>query len=274
MKQWYGPAWRVILAISCPTQFWRRQLAMEQTLLVRDEAADDPLIMSQRFDVALNNINQGVCFFDGQRRLILANRRYAEIYGLSVESVRPGMTLREIVDLRFAAGSSPDMPFEEYLNSLDRTQVSREPNDCILTLKNGRVISIHHRPMPDQGWVATHEDITERRLAEERLAHIARHDALTGLHNRVLLQEHLERNPGRRRLDGPMAVLCLDLDGFKHVNDQFGHPAGDALLCAVAGRLRANVRTDDVVIRLGGDEFAILQTGAPNQIRRRYWLNV
>src|ERR1700733_5140328 len=109
---------------------------MEQTPLMRDEA-NDPLIMGQRFDVALNNINQGVCFFNGQRRLILANRRYAEIYDLSVDSIRPGATLKEIVALRYAAGSFPDMSPEDYLRWRDRIQVSSEPSDSIVTLKNG-----------------------------------------------------------------------------------------------------------------------------------------
>ena len=227
--------------------------------LLRPDAELDTLIMTQRFDVALNNISQGVCFFDGQQRLILANRSYAEIYGLAVEQVRPGMTLREIVDLRYAAGSCPDMTQQEYLAWRDRIQVGSGKSDSIVALKSGKIISIHHRPMPDKGWVATHEDITERRRAEERLAYTARHDALTGLPNRVLLREYLDRNPDRRRGDGPVAVLCLDLDGFKHVNDRFGHPAGDALLCAVADRLRANTRPEDVVVRLGGDEFAVLQ---------------
>jgi diguanylate cyclase (GGDEF)-like protein len=225
-------------------------------------AARELQIQNHRFDVALNNLTQGVCFFDGRQRLILANRRYTEIYNLSAESIQPGATLRQIVDLRFASGAFPEMSQDDYLTWRDSIAISAEPNDTIVELKNGRVISIHHRPMPDHGWVATHEDITERREAEARLAYMARHDALTGLPNRLLLRERMVQESDHGVRGDSLAVLCLDLDHFKNVNDTFGHPVGDALLCAAADRLRAAVREEDTVVRLGGDEFAIVQIGA------------
>jgi diguanylate cyclase (GGDEF)-like protein len=224
----------------------------------------DPRVLQaqiDRFEVALNNLTQGVCFFDGARRLILANQRYAEIYQIPMDSIRPGMMLEEIVDLRFAAGTSPNMTREEYLDWRASIAISDQPSDTIVELTSGQTISIHHRPMPDGGWVATHEDITERRLAEQRLGHMARHDALTGLPNRVVFREYMDQEAGRRSRSSSLAVLCLDLDHFKYVNDTFGHAVGDALLCAVAERLRNNVRGNDVVVRLGGDEFALLQIG-------------
>jgi diguanylate cyclase (GGDEF)-like protein len=221
----------------------------------------------QQLDVALNNLIQGVCFFDGAQRLILANRRYAEIYNVSLDTIRPGTTLGEIVDCRFESGTCPNMAREEYLAWRSSIAISDQPNDTIVELKSGQIISIHHRPMPDGGWVSTHEDITERRRAEQRLAHLARHDELTGLPNRVVFREYVEREPDGRTRGGSLAVLCLDLDRFKYVNDTFGHTAGDALLCAVAERLSNNVRTEDIVLRLGGDEFAVIQPGLdqPNQ---------
>jgi diguanylate cyclase (GGDEF)-like protein len=225
-------------------------------------AARELQIQNHRFDVALNNLTQGVCFFDGAQRLILANQRYAEIYNLSVESIRPGTTLAEIVDRRFEAGAFPDMSRDDYLAWRQSIAISDEANDTIVELKNGRAISIHHRPMPDRGWVATHEDITERREAEARLAYMARHDALTGLPNRVLLRERMAQESDHGARGDSLAVLCLDLDHFKHVNDTFGHPVGDALLCAAAERLRTSIRDEDIVVRLGGDEFAIVQIGA------------
>jgi diguanylate cyclase (GGDEF)-like protein len=113
----------------------------------------------------------------------------------------------------------------------------------------------------DGGWVTTHEDITERRCAEAKVVFMARHDALTQLPNRVLFQERLMQAIAMTRHGSECALLCLDLDGFKAVNDTLGHPVGDGLLRAVADRLLAAVREVDTVARLGGDEFAIVQVG-------------
>jgi len=124
---------------------------------------------------------------------------------------------------------------------------------------NGRIVEIHHQPMPDGGWVATHRDITENRGAEERIAHMARHDALTGLANRLLLSERIEQALARIEVGDLVAVHLLDLDHFKSVNDTLGHPAGDKLLQIAADRLRSLVRGNDTIARMGGDEFAIVQ---------------
>ena len=115
--------------------------------------------------------------------------------------------------------------------------------------------------MPDGGWVATFEDVTEQRRAQARIAHMARHDGLTNLPNRYAFRERIQEalRGMRRRAARMLAVMCLDLDNFKEVNDTLGHPTGDALLCAAAERLTACVRETDMVARFGGDEFAILQ---------------
>ncbi|HYJ99049.1 MAG TPA: diguanylate cyclase, partial [Burkholderiaceae bacterium] len=214
---------------------------------------------SLRFHTAINNMSQGLCFFDGQQRLIVCNQRYAEMYRLSIEQVRPGTTLRDIVDHRYASGCMPKMTREAYLAWRDSIAVADKPSNTVSTLQDGRTIAIHHRPMPDGGWVATHDDITEHREALAEIEHMARHDVLTGMPNRVLLHDRLTSAMHDAR--HPTAVLCLDLDRFKAVNDTFGHPAGDALLRLVAQRLTDCVRDGDVVARLGGDEFAIIQHG-------------
>jgi C4-dicarboxylate-specific signal transduction histidine kinase len=134
-----------------------------------------------RFEVALENMIEGLCFFDGAQRLILSNRRYAELYNLSPDTVRPGVTLREIIDMRFAAGSCPRMNEQEYHAWRNRVAIAHERNESIVELMNGRTISIKHQPMPDGGWVATHEDISERchqQDLERQLQHAHKMDSL------------------------------------------------------------------------------------------------
>jgi diguanylate cyclase (GGDEF)-like protein len=152
------------------------------------------------------------------------------------------------------------MSRDEYLHWRTQVAVSHEPTDSIVELRNGRTFKIRHRPMPDGGWVATHEDITEQRQSEVKIEYMAHHDALTDLANRVLLNERLEHALGRRiHREEMVAVHHLDLDQFKAVNDTFGHPAGDKLLKVVADRLRGLVRENDTIARTGGDEFVIVQ---------------
>ena len=133
------------------------------------------------------------------------------------------------------------------------------PANAFHEFADGRTIAYAIRPLPDGGGVATHEDVTEQRRIEARMLHMAHHDALTDLPNRVLLRERLEE---ALKGSAPVAVLWLDLDRFKEVNDTLGHAVGDALLQAAAERLQACVRDRDTVARLGGDEFAVVQTGA------------
>jgi diguanylate cyclase (GGDEF)-like protein len=125
--------------------------------------------------------------------------------------------------------------------------------------RNGRSLRVVDQPMKGGGWVATFEDITEWQAAQEQIAHMARHDALTNLPNRTLFREQLEKALRLVRRSDQLAVLCLDLDHFKDINDSLGHPVGDALLKEVGRRLGECVTEHDTVARLGGDEFAIVQ---------------
>jgi len=212
-----------------------------------------------QFDTAVNNMSQGLCFFDADHRLIVCNQRYIDMYDLPPGGVGPGTSLSEVVDLRFAAGSFPAMTRDEYLVWRSNVAVSDEPSDSIVELRNGRTFLIRHRPMPDRGWVATHEDITEKRQAELKIEHMAHHDALTGLANRIRLNERLEHALAQSGSGDMIAVHHLDLDRFKAVNDTFGHHTGDRLLKIVASRLRELVRETDTIARMGGDEFVIIQ---------------
>ena len=214
-----------------------------------------------QFDIALNNMTEGFCFFDGQQRLIISNSRFVEMYNLDADAVYPGVTLQEIIKLRYEAGIFPAMSPDDYYASRNAVAVSDVPSDTEIELTNGRVFEIHHRPMPDGGWVATHEDITQRRRAEDAIAHLAHHDALTDLPNRALLMNRLAEAMKRVQRGETMALHLFDLDHFKNVNDTLGHPVGDKLLQIASERLRGVVRDIDTVARMGGDEFAIIQLG-------------
>jgi len=243
------------------------------------DSADDQLRSAQPSpvelrDLALDRIRQGLCVFDGDQRLLLFNRQYAELYGLDPRQLWVGMTLRDVVDARYAACTGPDMTPEQYAAWRDRIGIAERVTDTEVILSNGRVHAIHHEPALAGGWVATFDDITERRQAEAQVRHMAHHDALTGLPNRAMLAECLERALARLRGDNRLedaqptpvfncviAVLFLDLDNFKDVNDTLGHAAGDDLLRLVAARVSGCLRTEDILARLGGDEFAVLLEG-------------
>ena len=211
-------------------------------------------------EAALNNMSQGLVMFDASNRLVVCNRRYFEMYGLSPDTVRPGGTLRELIKHRAVAGSFSGDDVEQYIADIEASVAQGTIFSQITSLRDGQIISIVNHPTADGGWVATHEDITEQKQAEERISYAAHHDALTGLPNRKLFSEQLEQALKRVRRGERLAVLYLDLDHLKRVNDTLGHAVGDKLLKGVADRLRGCVRDIDLVARLSGDEFAIIQS--------------
>jgi diguanylate cyclase (GGDEF)-like protein/PAS domain S-box-containing protein len=207
-------------------------------------------------DAALENMSQGLCLYDGESRLQVFNRRFLEIFQLPPERIKPGITYRDVLEISIpinnCSGKSADALMSEHTRFL--TEKSAEPH--LYELSNDRVISCIYSTTADGRWVATYEDVTERLQAEAKIVHMARHDALTNLPNRVLFQDKMEQALGR---GDELAVMFLDLDRFKSVNDSLGHPVGDLLLCAVTDRLQRAVPGADTVARLGGDEFAIVQ---------------
>jgi diguanylate cyclase (GGDEF)-like protein/PAS domain S-box-containing protein len=216
-------------------------------------------------EVTLENMAHGLCMFDPEQRLIVCNERYTKMYGLSADQMRPGTTLRTILEARVAAGNSPEAA-QEYIDTRIDEVTRQEPYCAVNELRDGRVISVTHQPIEGGGWVAIHQDITDSRRDEERVAYMARHDLLTGLANRSNFMEKLVEAGARlRRRNERFTVFMLDLDRFKNVNDSLGHPAGDALLRQTADRLKTSLRETDVVARLGGDEFAIIQAGEVDQ---------
>jgi diguanylate cyclase (GGDEF)-like protein len=214
---------------------------------------------SNQLDTALNNMSQGLTMFDEQKRLIVCNAQFAKIYGLAPAQTQPGTPLKTILEARVAAGSDPQNVQNYVERRLEHT--SKANSSCAVdTLRDGRSISVAYEPMIGGGWVTIHQDITRQKGIEIELERLARYDGLTGLSNRTLFIEKASAAMIRVRQTGEsLAIMMLDLDRFKAVNDSLGHPAGDLLLQEVGRRLRRITREVDNVARFGGDEFAILQ---------------
>jgi diguanylate cyclase (GGDEF)-like protein len=225
--------------------------------------------INMQFDAALSNMTQGLCMFDGQKRLLVWNERYTELYQLPPELQKVGTLHRDVIADRISRGilkgdtnASATTAKLASLNELPKDVTSSRVDE----FTDGRFVLVTRQPMANGGWLATHEDITERRRAEAEIVHLARHDALTGLANRAEFNARLDEASKRlKRNGGAVTVMMLDLDAFKAVNDTLGHPAGDQLLVQVGSRLQSTIRDTDVLARLGGDEFAIIQEGEAHQ---------
>jgi diguanylate cyclase (GGDEF)-like protein len=212
---------------------------------------------SIQLDAALNNQSQGVCMYDAHHRLIVCNDRYARMFNLPDELMKPGTMLREVFEYRLSRG----LYTAAGADALKAIIAANEPASIVAELPDGRAVVIVFRPVPGGGFVKTVEDITEQRRTEKRIAHIAHHDALTGLHNRASFSDYLATTVDEAiRGGGVFAILCLDLDRFKEINDLYGHPVGDALLCEVTRRLK-QVAGDAFLARVGGDEFIAVLLG-------------
>ncbi|NPU14837.1 EAL domain-containing protein [Bradyrhizobium sp. 83002] len=211
----------------------------------------------ERLDKAVNNMTQGLLLFDASEHLVISNQRYIDMYGLSADVVKPGCTFRELIAHRKASGSLAGDD-GEYADAVLRN-IGRKTSQIIETT-DGRWIQIVNEPIVGGGWLATHEDITERKRSEEQITHLAHYDALTDLPNRTLFHERLKQEMAGVASGRQLALHYIDIDEFKGVNDSLGHLIGDELLKSVARSLQACVGTAGFVARLGGDEFAVVQT--------------
>jgi diguanylate cyclase (GGDEF)-like protein/PAS domain S-box-containing protein len=218
--------------------------------------------LAARFDAALTHMPHGLCTIDGSGNVIVANRRAAELFGATVEMLRLNVPLPEFI------GHVGVAKFGEILRKqlVERctTWLSDERRPLDLELGDGRQLEMTRNPVPDGSAVIIIEDVTERRQSEAKILYLARHDPLTGLPNRRDLYERLERilSACTTSQAPELALMYLDLDGFKQVNDRLGHHAGDEVLTIVADRLKRMLRTDEFVARLGGDEFAVVVENA------------
>jgi len=211
-----------------------------------------------RLDATLNNISQGLSMFDPTGQLLLCNAPYVKIYDLPPALYTPGAQLEDILSHLFDIGMSTSGTREEYI-AWRRSVIARGKfGKTEHILNNGRTIMMQHHPMADGGWVSTHEDITEQRQSEARIQHLARHDSLTDLPNRIEFLEQMAKTEAALRRGEMAAVLYVDLDHFKAVNDTLGHAVGDEVIKQASARLWGCTRETDILARLGGDEFALL----------------
>jgi diguanylate cyclase (GGDEF)-like protein len=215
--------------------------------------------LAGQFDTALNNMPHGLCMFRADGRLAVMNHRFGEMMNLPDHLVQREVSASDVVDACVVAGAisapSGKIILAEIESSQARDIITADPDPA-----RGRSVSWTFQPMADGGTVVLVEDVTERRNAEERISHLARYDELTALPNRVHFRDEIGRLLTLQ--DGAescSALLFVDLDQFKQVNDTLGHPCGDQLLCAVADRLREMLRPEDFVARFGGDEFVVFQ---------------
>ncbi|QQO19776.1 EAL domain-containing protein [Bradyrhizobium diazoefficiens] len=215
--------------------------------------------LAGQFDTALNNMPHGLCMFRGDGQLAVMNHRFGELMNLPDDLVQGGTGARDIVAACVEARSISAASGELIIADIETLQAKEVITSDPDTQRN-RSLSWTVQPMADGGAVVLLEDITERRNAEARISHLARYDDLTALPNRVSFRDEIERLLAVARYSERLsALLFVDLDQFKQVNDTLGHPCGDQLLCAVANRLREMLRPEDFVARFGGDEFVVFQ---------------
>jgi diguanylate cyclase (GGDEF)-like protein len=237
----------------------RISLSLHQVYVKALVATERVVSIAGQFDTALNNMPHGLCMFGADGRLAVMNRRFSEMMNLSDDLVQRGASASDIVADCISAGSisaaSGNMILSEIDNAQARDIITADPDAA-----RDRSLSWTFQPMAGGGAVVLLEDITERRNAEARITHLARYDELTALPNRVNFRDEIERLLALPHWSTHLsALLFVDLDQFKQVNDTLGHPCGDQLLCTVADRLRDMLRPEDFVARFGGDEFVVFQ---------------
>jgi diguanylate cyclase (GGDEF)-like protein/PAS domain S-box-containing protein len=232
---------------------------LRRTLLDAVMTSRDMSLLAKRFDTALNNMPHGLCMFDSKRRVLVANQRLNQQTGLATDVDLKGSTVRDLVESIVKADLLSEANAQGLVNDLEKRLSGSDDAAFVTELSNGRTLEFAVQPMENGGMVVLVEDITERKIAEAKINHLARFDPLTGLPNRNVLRDRMELALAQWRPDNMCAIHFIDLDQFKQVNDTLGHTRGDMLLEAVAERLRANIRDADVISRFGGDEFVILQ---------------
>ena len=258
----YGNPFHWIFAALLVPSFYGIKLIADRlrgTLLDAVISSRDMSLLAKRFDTALNNMPHGLCMFDSKRRVVVSNDKLKQQVRLAADVELKGMSVRDLVESIVQAGLLSEPSAQSMIDYLDARLSGKHDAAFGLDLSNGRTLEFTVQPMENGGMVVLVEDITERKIAEAKINHLARFDALTGLPNRTVLRDRMEKALAEWRIDNMCAIHFIDLDQFKQVNDTLGHTRGDMLLEAVAERLKNTIRDADVISRFGGDEFVILQ---------------
>ncbi|WP_323015638.1 diguanylate cyclase domain-containing protein, partial [Devosia sp.] len=249
----------------------RRRTAREAARQQRD--AERISEVSGRLELALTHMAQGIGLYDRAGKLQLYNGRMVQMLGLDGSRDLTGLDFREVCRLAaLHAGQNPG-EIEEITERLmaQHTPLLARGGEVVHQFSDERTLRISHSPVGDGSWVSTIEDITERERSERAIAHLARHDGLTGLPNRALFGERFDAALEDARDSGnKLAVIAIDLDRFKEINDSHGHATGDTVLKILAGRLSEGLNKGEMVARLGGDEFAALKSFASMEVLRDF----
>jgi len=212
-------------------------------------------------EAVIENFPGGISLFDDDLHMVLCNERQKRMLEYPDELMADGYpTLEQLFRFNAQRGEYGPGDIEMQVRRRMELVLRREPHCYDRTRPNGTIMEVRGMPLAGGGFVTTYLDVTDQRRNQQLVAHMAQHDPLTDLPNRMLFHDRLKTALAQVKRGGMMAVHYLDLDDFKPVNDSFGHQAGDELLVGVASRIRRSVREHDTIARLGGDEFAILQT--------------
>ncbi|QKK28354.1 EAL domain-containing protein [Rhizobium indicum] len=213
------------------------------------------------FEIILNNLPLGLSVFDSDQRLTLSNTRFRQLFDLTDEDVIAGATIADLTAKMRGTESASAKPGRRTGRHSSATARSSSLRRREWLMDDGRIIQSMVTILSDGSNISIHADITEDRRAAERITYLAHHDPLTGLPNRIHFREQVDATLTERRPDQQIALVHLNLDRFKSINNTMGVSAGDKILLQVAERIRASAGSENTLARLGSDEFAILQTG-------------
>jgi diguanylate cyclase (GGDEF)-like protein len=211
-------------------------------------------------EAVINNFPGGLVLIDADLRLVLCNEQQRKLLDYPEELFANGMpSLEDIFRCNALRGEYGAGEIEDIVNSRIELVQKRLPHVFERTRPNGTVLEVRGMPLVNGGFVTTYLDVTEQRKAQQLISHMAHHDALTNLPNRVLMMDRLKMLAAGTKRGRAFALHYIDLDKFKPINDTYGHQIGDEVLKNAAKIMLKSVRETDTVARVGGDEFIVLQ---------------